>query len=159
MSNDPYKTNVGEVMVRDIVSVSPDDTIHDCIQRMVENRVSSMPVLGSHGQCVGIVSTSDIMDVTQEIDEDLAELETADPVTGRWTLERLMAGVGHSVVSDVMCDEVLTVSTETPIAKAARMMLRNGVHRLPVVDVREHVVGIVSTTDLLGAFVDADPEA
>ena len=158
MSNDPYKMAVRNVMSKDVVSVMPDDTLHECIQRLVENRVSSLPVLGMHDECVGIISSSDLMEVTQEIDEDLADLEKADLVTGRWLLERLIDGTGHTKVSDVMSDEVCTVAADTRLARAAREMLRNGVHRLPVVDAKNRVVGIVSTTDVLSAFVDGDPE-
>jgi CBS domain-containing protein len=145
-------------MIKDVVSVMPDDTLHECIQRMVTNRVSSLPVVGLHDECLGIISSSDLMEITQEIDEDLADLEGADLVTGRWLLERLMAGTGHTKVSEVMSEDVFTVRTDTRLARAAREMLRNAIHRLPVVDVKDHVVGIVSTTDILSAFVDGDPE-
>lgn len=156
MSTDPYKMVVRDVMSRDVVSVVADDTVHECIRRMVENRVSSLPVLGPHQECIGIVSTSDLMQVTQEIDEDLADLDAADLLTGRWLLERLMDGVGHRSVVDLMSEDVATVTTETRLSRAAREMLRNGVHRLPVVDIKDRVVGIVSTTDILSAFVDGD---
>lgn len=158
MSSDPYKMCVRDVMSRDVVSVMPDDTLHECIQRLVENRVSSLPVLGLHDECLGIISTSDMMEVTQEIDEDLADLEKADLVTGRWLLERLIDGTGHTKVADVMSEDVFTVHADTRLAKAAREMLRNGVHRLPVIDAKDRVIGIVSTTDILSAFVDGDPE-
>ena len=158
MSNDPYKMCVREVMSKDVVSVLPDDSVHECIQRMVENRVSSLPVLGLHDECIGIISSSDLIEITQEIDEDLADLESADLVTGRWLLERLMTGTGHTKVSEVMSEDVFTVRSDTRLARAARDMLRNGVHQLPVVDIKDRVVGIVSTTDILSAFVDGDPE-
>lgn len=157
MCSDPYKMTVGDVMSRDVVSVMADDTVHDCIQRMVENRVYSLPVLGMHNECVGFISSSDLMEVTQELDEDLSDLENADAVTGRWLLERLMEGVGHTKVAEVMSEDVATVGEDTRLSKAAREMLRNGVHRLPVVNLKDHVVGIISTTDILSAFVDGDP--
>ncbi len=120
MCNDPYNMCVGDVMSKEVVSVVPDDSLHECIQRMVENRVSSLPVLGLHERCVGIISSSDLMEVTQELDEDLADLEEADLITGRWLLERLMSGVGHTKVADVMSEDVATVRVETRLARAAR---------------------------------------
>jgi CBS domain-containing protein len=145
-------------MVKDVVSVMPDDTLHDCIQRMIENRVSSLPVVGMHDECLGIISKTDLMEITQELDEDLADLERADLVTGRWLLERLMTGTGHTKVSEVMSEDVFTVTADMRLARAGREMLRNGVHRMPVVDIKDRIVGIVSTTDILSAFVDGDPE-
>jgi CBS domain-containing protein len=157
MTNNPYKMTVRDVMVKDLVSILPDDTVHDCIQRMVENRVPSLPVLGPHNECLGIVSTSDLIEVTRDIDDDLVNLERSDLMTGRWLLQRLMDGIGYSKVQEIMSVDVATVSADTPLARAAREMLRNNVHRLPVVDVKERVIGIVSTTDILSAFVDGDP--
>jgi predicted transcriptional regulator len=157
MCSNPYKMTVGDVMSKEVVSVMPDDTVHDCIQRMVENRVYSLPVLGSQDECIGFISSSDLMEVTQELDEDLADLENADVITGRWLLERLMEGMGHTKVAEVMSEDVATVNVETRLPKAAREMLRNGVHRLPVIDIKDRVVGIISTTDILSAFVDGDP--
>jgi predicted transcriptional regulator len=78
-------------------------------------------------------------------------------ITGRWLLERLMEGMGHTKVAEVMSEDVATVNVETRLPKAAREMLRNGVHRLPVIDIKDRVVGIISTTDILSAFVDGDP--
>jgi CBS domain-containing protein len=145
-------------MSKDVVSVMADDTLHECIQRMVSNRVASLPVLGAHNECIGIISSSDVMEITQEIDEDLADLDSADLVTSRWLLDRLAKETGHTKVSEVMSEDVFTVRADTRLAKAAREMLRNGVHRLPVVDSKDRVVGIVSTTDILAAFVDGDPQ-
>jgi predicted transcriptional regulator len=125
---------------------------------MISNRVASLPVLGLHDECIGIISSSDVLEITQEIDEDLADLDGADVVTSRWLVDRLAKETGHTKVSDVMSEDVFTVRADTRVAKAAREMLRNGVHRLPVVDIKNRVVGIVSTTDILAAFVDGDPE-
>jgi CBS domain-containing protein len=158
MSNSAYQLTVQDVMSKDVVSVEADDSLHECIQRMVSNRVASLPVLGLHNECIGIISSSDVLEITQEIDEDLADLESADLVTSRWLLDRLMKETGQTKVSDVMSEDVFTVRADTRLAKAARDMLRNGVHRLPVVDNKDRIVGILSTTDILAAFVDADPE-
>jgi CBS domain-containing protein len=158
MRNSAYAMTVQDVMSRDVVTAYADESLRECIQRMIDNRVASLPVLGKHEECVGIVSSSDVLEITREIDEDLSDLEGADVVASRWLIERLSAETGDRRVSEVMSQDVLTVRTDTRLSKAAREMLRNGVHRLPVVDRQDRVVGIVSTTDILAAFVDADPE-
>ncbi|MBI4635248.1 MAG: CBS domain-containing protein [Candidatus Rokubacteria bacterium] len=52
-------------------------------------------------------------------------------------------------IQDVMTQDVITVSPETPIHKAARLMVDHGVSGLPVVDEQGQVVGIVSEGDLI----------
>lgn len=157
MSKEPYQLTVRTVMSREVVSVEPSDSLHTCIQRMVDNRVYALPVLGPHGECVGIISSSDLLQVTRDLDDDLIELEQADWATGRWLLAQLRNEVGSQKVESVMNEDVAIVHADTPLAKAAREMLRNGVHRLPVIDAHERVIGIVSTSDILSAFVDGAP--
>jgi CBS domain-containing protein len=61
-------------------------------------------------------------------------------------------------VSDVMTTEVVSVSRDTPYKELVRLLLDRGVSALPVVDDREHVVGIVSEADLLRVFLRPDDE-
>lgn len=158
MSKSAYSMTVKDVMSRDVVTAYADESLRECIQRMIDNRVASLPILGKRNECIGILSSSDVLEITREIDEDLSDLEGADFIASRWLIERLSGETSDRKVSEVMSPDVLTVRTDTRLSKAAREMLRNGVHRLPVVDNQERVVGIVSTTDILAAFVDADPE-
>jgi len=57
-----------------------------------------------------------------------------------------------------MSPEVFSVGVETPVRQAAQQMLRNQVHRLVVLNDERHVVGVVSTMDLLAALVGSGNE-
>lgn len=57
-------------------------------------------------------------------------------------------------VSEAMTREVVTVHPQTRLEEAARLLLRHKIAALPVVD-DEAVVGIITTTDILAAFIDA----
>ena len=59
-------------------------------------------------------------------------------------------------VSTFMSQDVATVTAETSLAKSAREMLRNRIHHLPVVDHRDHLIGIISTMDILAEFADGE---
>jgi len=52
-------------------------------------------------------------------------------------------------VKDVMTTTVAVVTTETPFKEIARRLAEHRVAALPVIDAREHVVGVVSEADLL----------
>lgn len=158
MNEQPYELRVRDVMTKPVVIVSPEDSLHSCIARMSENRVYALPVVDRHEKCRGIISSSDILQVTRDLDDDLHEMQKADAATGKWMLAQIREEVGNRKVSDIMNEDVATVHKDTRIAKAARDMLRNGVHRLPVIDAHNRVVGIVSTSDILAAFVDGESE-
>ena len=53
-----------------------------------------------------------------------------------------------------MRQPVITVTRDEPIADAASRMTTHGIHALPVVDVRNHLLGIVTTTDIVHALLN-----
>lgn len=158
MSDSVYSRRVKEVMTRDTVSLNADDTIHEALTLMGENRVSAMPVLDRRERCVGILSTSDLVDMTRDVDDDLQQLDLLDPVSQKFLVGKLTESLGSEKVQTYMSESVTTVGPETPVGKATREMLRNRVHHLPVIDNDDRLVGFISTLDILGVFADAAPE-
>jgi len=151
-------TVVRDVMNPRVITVQSSDTLRCCIERMAANQVHAVPVVGMFGECRGILSTSDVFRVTRGIEQDVVEMQRLDPATGRWMLAHLGDEVANQTVADVMTPDAAIVHEDTPIVAAAQTMLRHQVHRLPVVDRQSRVVGIVSTTDLLAAFVEGVTE-
>ncbi len=158
MDNSIYKRRVKDVMSRDVVTVNAGDTIHEALSLMGENRVSALPVVDIHDHCVGILSTSDLVDMTRDVDDDLYHLDLVDPTSRRFLLEKLVHSMGSETVQSFMSEAVTTIDVETTIGKATREMLRNRVHHLPVVDTNDILIGIISTMDILGEFADGAPD-
>ena len=152
-----YERRVKDVMSRDVVSIHCDATVHDALNLIVENRVSALPVVDSRDHCVGIISTTDLVDLTRDFDDDVHQLEDAE-VSSQWLVEKLIHSVGDEAIQSVMTEAVATINAETTLTRAGREMLRNQVHHLPVVDDRNHLIGILSTMDILAEFADSAPE-
>ncbi len=144
---------VKSVMSRQVVSISHHETLHEALRLMTDNRVAAIPVVDQHDTCIGILSTSDLIDVTREVDEELYQHEDDDSPRG-WLVGLLADRLGHQHVESVMTDSVATVSPTTTVTDAAAEMLENFVHRLPVVSDSGKLLGIVSATDILRALVD-----
>jgi CBS-domain-containing membrane protein len=157
-TDDIYKHRVKDIMSRDVVTISVQDTIHDALTLMGENRVSALPVVDKRDHCVGILSTSDLVDMTRDVDDDLYNLDLVDATSRRFLLDKLAHSMGSEPVQSFMSEAVATVTDETTIARATREMLRNRVHHLPVVDEHEQLIGIVSTIDILSEFADGAPD-
>jgi CBS-domain-containing membrane protein len=154
MESNIYKRKVKDIMSRDVVTISAGDTVHEALQLMGENRVSALPVVNSHEQCVGILSTSDLVDMTRDVDDDLYQLDMVDPTSRRFLLDKLAHSMGNETVQSFMSETVATIDADASLVKATREMLRNRVHHLPVVDEHERLVGIISTMDVLAEFAD-----
>ena len=50
-----------DVMVRDVITIRPDDSIADAAKLISENDVSALPVVDNDGRLVGVISEADLM--------------------------------------------------------------------------------------------------
>ena len=141
-------------MSNDVVSIRSESSVHEALDLLVENRISALPVVDKANRCVGIISTTDLIDITRDVDHDVQYAEELDPTSRRWLIDRLIHTVGDEPLSSYMTENVSTVYVEDSLAKAAREMLKNRVHHMPVVDQREHLVGMISTMDILAEYVE-----
>ncbi|MFL9680007.1 CBS domain-containing protein [Streptomyces sp. KL110A] len=119
---------VGGLMTDDVVSALPDTSFRDVAKLLAEHDITGLPVVDADDHVVGVVSESDLL------------------------ARRALTARG------VMSTPAVTVHAEEAAADAARLMVRRGVERLPVVDEEERLVGIVTRRDLLRVFLRPDPE-
>jgi len=152
------KLRVKDVMVKHVVAVNPDDLLHDALDLICENRVSALPVVDSRGHCLGMLSTSDLIDLTHELDDELQNLGRVRDAKPQWLIEQLTQALGSERVSEQMTPNVATIHQEASVTDAAAAMMRNRVHRLPVTDDHNKLLGIISTMDIMGVIADGAVE-
>lgn len=153
MSDNVYKMRVKDVMSGDVVTIDAGESVHEALQVMAENKVGALPVIDRHDQCIGIISTSDLVDITRDLEAGLEELEKTDELLFGRVIESIGDGIGHQSVMDVMSENVVSTHPNDLLSEVASRMLEQRIHRMPVVDEKQRLVGIVSTTDILSAFV------
>ncbi len=149
MNADISKLRVKDVMSKEVVAVNPSDTLHEALELIHENHVSALPVVNGHDQCVGMLSTSDLIELTHDLDEEIHNLGRADETQRSWLVEKLSHALGTEPVSQQMTPDVETIDQEASLPNAAAAMLRNRVHRLPVTNSNGRLIGIVSTIDVM----------
>jgi acetoin utilization protein AcuB len=120
---------VRDLMTTDPVTVTPDTSLADGLQRMAASRVRHLLVLGSDGDVIGIVS-----------DRDLALFYDPQGITpDTWQQVN---------VSRLMTSRPVTIGSAAPLADAARTLLESGFSALPVVD-NGQLVGILTERDFV----------
>jgi acetoin utilization protein AcuB len=125
-------------MKRPVHCVKPHDSIAHARAIMEQHRVNQLPVV-ANGRLVGLVSDRDLRDAfPSAIDSPGPPGTDARPE--------------HIPVEEVMTRNVLTLAPGDPLEQAARLMRRERVGAIPVVD-GDRLVGIVSRSDVLDAFV------
>ncbi len=130
---------VGELMSHPVISLSPDMPIHDALNLFKQERIRRAPVV-KDGKLVGIVSDKDLLNATPSPVSSLSV----------WEMNYLLSKV---TIAEVMTSKVTTVTYDTPIEQAARIMADNKIGGLPVMrDGR--VIGIITETDLFKIFTE-----
>lgn len=125
-------------MTTEVEAVTPDTSVRKAFLIMKKKGVRHLPVCKA-GKLVGIVS-----------DRDLRRPQLSDVFKEWHELYRL----GEEIdVGDVMTSQVITVTPETDLITAASMFLEKKIGALPVVEANGKLAGIVTSVDLLKAFV------
>lgn len=142
---------VQEIMSSDVLTIGPEAEIRDVARIFVEHGISGLPVCGARREILGVVSEGDILFKEQgpRARSVLSRLGGKAPKE----LEKALA----VKVSEAMTAPAITVSRHCSVAEAAGLMSEHGINRLPVVKDGE-LVGIVTRTDLVRAFVRTDEE-
>ena len=143
---------VQDVMTRRVVAVTEQAGFREVVGLLRTHHVTALPVLDASGRVVGVISEGDLSLRQVRPPRGLPAL-LADR---RWRLDRRKTtGAG---VAELMSAPPVTIRPDEPLAEAATRMYHHGVKRLPVVDERGGLIGIVSRGDLLEAYLRDDQE-
>ena len=131
---------VRELMSGAPITVGPETPMLEARQRMLKERIRHLLVTEG-AELVGIVTDRDIR----------LNLPSQATSLSVWEMNYLLA---HLTVGQVMTPSVIKVGPDREARDAARLMIEHKIGALPVVDGRR-VVGIVTESDFLRAFVEA----
>lgn len=128
-SSRPSSSNdvrVGHVMTRDVSTVTPYDRVERAARLMRECDCGALPVVNQDGRLIGMVT-----------DRDIAIRLVANGVDIR-----------RAIVADCMTSETFSCHANDQLDGCLRQMARHQVRRLPIVNDRNQVIGIISQADL-----------
>jgi acetoin utilization protein AcuB len=132
-------TTVNEWMSKSVITVGPDTPIGDAHQLMKEKKIRRLPVVKNE-KLIGIVTIGDVREASPS---DATSLSI-------WELNYIW---GKLTVEKVMTKNVLTVTPDATVIKAAKLMLENKISGLPVVDSSQQLVGMITESDVFRMLV------
>lgn len=130
-------------MKHDVRSVKPLDSIQHARDIMEEHRINQLPVVVG-GKLVGIVTDRNLRDAFPSVFES--------PPFGKPHRLPKEADPKRITVEMVMTPNVLTLAPKDSVVEAARVMRRERIGAVPIVD-HHRLVGILTRSDVLDAFV------
>lgn len=130
---------VKEVMSENPVTIGPAAKLRVVNKLMKANKIRHVPVM-KNGKLIGIVTEKDIRYAM------IPEKIPGKKVPQGWNLD-------HLKVQDIMTKKAITISQETQVEEAARIIYSNKIGALPVMK-NAKLVGIISVMDILGIFIE-----
>lgn len=144
-----------DIMTSPTITIGKDKNVKEALNLLADNNISGVPVTDEDGKLIGIISGADIMRYSQQkkmipfsntslwvtqfgnSDEDLQVI--------RSSYENLY----RTMVEQIMTKKVYSASKDTPISELAKLMNKNYINRIPIVDSDKKVIGIVTRNDLV----------
>ncbi len=140
-----------ELMHTHVVTVQPEDTLRDAVDKMDLYQVSGLPVVDEEGRLVGVITEHDII---RELLPQRGESQTEESYRAEWLdLRTRAARVRGMLVKQAMTSNVIAVDENTDVLEAAAIMLQKKVKRLPVT-AEGKLVGIISRIDICQAVLE-----
>lgn len=143
------------LMQEQVVCVGPHTPLINVYRLFVEEEINGAPVVDDTGALLGVISSSDLLRVVQEENEQAsrdASYFQEDP-----SLEDLswyddsadfQSRLSQRTVQDAMTPAIVSVSPDTSLSVVAKTFRSDRVHRVLVVE-NEKLLGIISTFDLV----------
>jgi acetoin utilization protein AcuB len=131
---------VRELMTPKPIVVAPEMPVPDALSLMRGRKIHQLPVVDNKGKLVGIVTEQDLLHASASSVSTLSV----------WELPTLLSKIS---VEMVMVKNVATVTEDTPVEEAARVMADMGIGCLPVMG-KDMMVGLVTKSDLFRAFME-----
>jgi CBS domain-containing protein len=123
---------IDQVMTRDPATISPQSSAAEARRLLDSNVINHLPVV-EDGRLVGIVSSSDFLKL--------------------YLLDGKLPMVADATVNQIMETKVIVVRENATLRDAAEKLSVGGFHALPVVDRKRRLVGMVTSSDLIGVLV------
>lgn len=134
------KQLVRDWMSADLTTIGPETTLPEAHQIMRTKRIRRLPVVDEARHLLGLVTLGDVRG---------AEASSATSLS-IWELNYLLAKLK---VTEVMTTNLITVTPDTTIGRAAELMLEKKVSGLPVVDESGLLVGIITESDIFRILI------
>jgi acetoin utilization protein AcuB len=122
-------------------TVTPDTPFQEALRLMREHKFRRLPVVNAEHKLVGIVSERDLLHAAPSPATSLSV----------WEMNYLLSKLK---VEQLMAPRVVSVTADTPLEEAARLMVEHKIGGLPVVNAQQRVVGVITETDIFKAFVE-----
>jgi CBS domain-containing protein len=145
---------VANWMNRELLTVTPSTPIAEAVKLLVDRHIGGLPVIDDAGKLVGIISESDLMWREQGVEQPPYMLFLGGVIyfQNPLTYDRDLHKALGQTVGEVMTPHAISITADTTLPEAAKIMHDKKLRRLPVIDNNQHPIGIITEGDIVRAI-------
>lgn len=146
---------VKDIMVKEVITIQKDASVEELSELLINNKISGVPVVDTDGKLAGIATEGDL--IIKDSDLHFPRyFKLLDSIIYLESLNKFKKNLKKFLgtkVEDVMTAEIKTVKEETQITEAANIMIKYNINRVPVLDSKDELVGIVTRADIIKSMI------
>ncbi len=147
---------VKDIMTRDVVTVTPETSIHTLAHLFIDKNISGAPVVDNSGKLLGVVKEEGIIFQDKKVHlPTFINLSLGFIALGTSRYEEEIKKIAGSKVSDIMERDAMTIPADMEIDDAATVMLEKGVYYFPVTD-KGKLAGVVTKKDIVRSIAQGN---
>lgn len=133
---------VTSVMVKNVFTVKSSSSVGSVWKLFTKKKINSAPVVDSRSHLIGIVTKEDMLQLLYpDYRQYLHDMTQNQNFRAN---DKEFAQMMQKKVSDIMNKHVIYTEKQTPAMRALARMIARRVNQLPVIDEKNHVIGIVT---------------
>jgi CBS domain-containing protein len=144
----PAAARVSDVMSREVHNVEPNTSLSEAVELLLAQNYRTLPVTDTDGHIIGILTDGDVLKRAGLLPISAQRELTASELTQHLAALRRQ----DLTVGQVMTTPVETISGAATVTEAVKRMVEHDVKRLPVVDERGQLIGMLSRLDVFRAL-------
>lgn len=149
--------SVTHIMTTKVIAAASNMAVTDVARLMSDNGVSGLPVIDANDELVGIITETDIISHEIQVDSPTFIPFMDAIIRMPWdTSADDMRRVLATSVLQLMTAPVYSVTADATIREVATLMFERKVNPVPVLDRENHVIGIVSRSDIVKLIAEAE---
>ena len=138
----------GDIMTTEVISVKRETPLREVAKLMADQGVSGVPVIEDDKSVAGVISEKDF----------LSHMGAKNEKTFMGVVSKCLKGKGCVALSirakkaeDIMTAPSISVNEDTTLLEITNIFTEKKINRVPVVDLTNHLIGIVSREDIVEA--------
>ncbi|MEJ8305302.1 CBS domain-containing protein [Saccharibacillus sacchari] len=140
---------VRDFMIKDVLTVNQNALLSEVLQLFVAKRINGAPVVDADGKLTGMVSDGDILRYINPSRQTVYDMFSYVFVSPPEELAEALSYKVETAAKKIMKKNVQSVSPEQDLEEALGILAKHHFKKLPVVNEKKEVVGVISRGDLL----------